>query len=123
MQTQSCKYCGEVKPFDDFKIASTIKGVVYRRKKCQKCYQNTKKALRNRNRKWLDEYKKTLKCNRCDENDFRVLDFHHTGQKDLEISLAIGRWGKEKILNEIAKCEVLCVKCHRILHYNERNGE
>jgi hypothetical protein len=66
--------------------------------------------------KWYKEYKSTLKCSRCPESDSRCLDFHHKDgeKKELEVSLAARRgWAKERLLKEIAKCEVLCANCHR----------
>lgn len=120
MNTQKCKYCGKNKPTDDFEIANVINGKEYRRRKCRRCYQDTKNAHRRHLRLWLDELKRGKKCS-CGEDDFRVLDFHHRDpdEKDLEVSMTLGRWGKERILKEIDKCDVICAKCHRILHWEE----
>lgn len=68
---------------------------------------------------WFKEYKSSLACVRCGENHPACLDFHHvSGEKTSEISkmVAYGR-GKQVILDEIAKCEVLCSNCHRKEHY------
>jgi hypothetical protein len=64
-------------------------------------------------------------CMRCGISDPRVLDFHHADKngKDGGIASAVGKnWGVKRILDEIAKCEVLCANCHRILHWEERYG-
>ena len=67
-------------------------------------------------KKWWKEYKKLLKCNRCPENDWRTLDFHHKNRKTkfLEVSVMVHRgFSKKNILTEIDKCEVICSNCHR----------
>jgi hypothetical protein len=53
------------------------------------------------------------------------LHFHHRDprEKDLELSIAIGRgWAKERILAEVARCEVLCANLHMKHHWEERFG-
>ena len=63
-----------------------------------------------------------VKC-KCGEDHPAALDFHHRNsqEKDFEISVAIG-WGYswERILAEIAKCDVICSNCHRKLHWEEK---
>jgi hypothetical protein len=65
-----------------------------------------------------------VECVRCGENHPATLDFHHrdASEKDLNLAEAVRRfgWGKKKILEEVAKCDVLCSNCHRILHFSER---
>lgn len=92
-------------------------------------YLNNKKYHSDRRKKrrlemytWWAEYKSKLSCTRCKESHPACLDFHHldSTKKDLSVSVGLFRdgWGKEKILNEIAKCIVLCSNCHRKEHYN-----
>jgi hypothetical protein len=71
---------------------------------------------------WFNEYKKTLSCT-CGENHPACLEFHHIDPsiKEFEISGAVRLYGKEKIMNEIAKCIVLCSNCHRKRHWDENN--
>jgi|SRR3712207_5953769 len=83
------------------------------------------RADRRRNLvQWFAEYKSTLFCVRCGENHPACLEFHHlegkTGKWD-EVSDMVRRLlSKERILAEIAKCEVLCANCHRKEHYIAR---
>ena len=67
---------------------------------------------------WFREFKTTLKCLRCGENDPACLDFHHRDgkEKDRAVSKML-KYGKKKLLAEIAKCDVLCSNCHRKFHY------
>lgn len=70
----------------------------------------------------IQSFKKDKKCSRCGFDDPHALDFHHrdAGQKDFRIALAVsGNYSRERILAEIAKCDVLCANCHRILHAEE----
>ena len=41
-------------------------------------------------RSWINKYKAELECEKCGENDFRVLDFHHEGnEKEIDIGDAV----------------------------------
>ncbi len=65
-------------------------------------------------------YKKTLSCNRCANNDYRVLQFHHTNSdKEFNVSSKIGQRKLSSLMKEIDKCEVLCANCHFIEHHRE----
>lgn len=74
---------------------------------------------------WFLEIKKQLKCAKCGENRYWVLDFHHKDPKEKEgsISKMMRECNKEKILNEINKCTILCSNCHRDLHHLEKHAE
>jgi hypothetical protein len=78
---------------------------------------------RKRLKKWLKELKSTLKCEKCGENHPGCLDFHHDDPNEKEISLsqAVAKkgWCEERMLEEIAKCTVLCSNCHRKLHWKD----
>lgn len=71
-------------------------------------------------KKWLQEYKKNLKCSNCSENHPATLDFHHKEgeKKEKTISHFVSNgYSVEKIEKELKKCQVLCSNCHRKLHY------
>lgn len=71
--------------------------------------------------RWVDTLK--VACILCGEPDTILLDFHHKdpSTKLTSISNAIrSQWSKEKILGEIEKCDVICVRCHR-KHHAENN--
>lgn len=62
-------------------------------------------------------YKTSIGCP-CGERHPACLDFHHTSDKEIEISNAVRLgWCWERILKEIKKCELLCANCHRKLHF------
>ena len=74
---------------------------------------------------WFSALKATLNCSICGENHPACLDFHHKDAttKDFDIAIMVSNGNnKEKILAEIAKCDVMCSNCHRKFHYNERMG-
>ncbi len=80
---------------------------------------------RKKRAKWFQDLKSKFKCRECGENHPAALDFHHRDplQKDDLVSrLVHSAASEERILTEIAKCDVLCAKCHRILHYNQQLG-
>jgi hypothetical protein len=72
----------------------------------------------------ISEFYKTKKskigCCICKERDPRSLDFHHKDPEQkagqvLEIRM---RFGEEKAMEEISKCDVICANCHRKHHQN-----
>lgn len=78
------------------------------------------------NKKWEDkqvenykEFKKTLKCSRCEETHPACLQFHHLdpNTKDGDISVMMRRVSLKKLKEEIEKCIILCANCHVKEHY------
>lgn len=74
-------------------------------------------------RAWWSELKSTKRCELCGESAPECLHFHHDDprEKEIEISRALADgWSKARILEEAAKCRVLCANCHLKHHWNER---
>lgn len=118
---RTCSECGETKQLEEFANAGTNNGVKYYRYKCKPCYGVVKYSRKLANRGWFNEYRKTLECKHCGNNDHRVLEFHHRDPALKEKAVTTMMYNsREKIEAEIAKCDVLCANCHRILHYEER---
>jgi hypothetical protein len=67
---------------------------------------------------WWSEFKKGLKCSRCKESHSVCLEFHHIDPttKEHNISMMYRSHSEKRILEEIAKCIVLCANCHRKEH-------
>lgn len=60
-------------------------------------------------------------CVDCGFKDVRVLEFDHVrGKKRANISKLTGQGKSEMVIaREIAKCDVRCVRCHRLRHFRE----
>ncbi|SRR6266550_5461557 len=74
---------------------------------------------------WYREYKKTLRCADCGQNHPATLEFHHLDptKKEALVSRLIATTSSlRRLQEEMAKCVVLCANCHRIRHWNEREG-
>lgn len=108
-----CNVCNIEKPYTDYYISNNRMSHT-----CKQCTQkNEKQKYKNKQDK-LNRYKETLKCKKCGEDRFYLLDFHHIDptQKDFSIS-DNSRMKLESLMKEIEKCEVLCSNCHREFHY------
>jgi hypothetical protein len=82
-----------------------------------------KKVRRKGIKEKFAAYKAGLKCTVCGENHPATLDFHHVerhkSNKKVFYLVSNGHhW--PRIMEEVAKCEVLCANCHRVHHYEER---
>jgi len=115
-----CNKCGIEKDYEEF-----AKNGNSTRSYCKAC----EAARARENYQKTQEYVRSLKtkCQICgyDRNP-AALEFHHPDDnKDATVAkLASRSWSnplKEKIDNEIAKCEILCANCHREQHYKELN--
>ena len=62
-------------------------------------------------------------CIECGEDRLPCLDFHHRDPSEKDGAIAeMRRFGKQRLLAEIAKCDVLCANCHRWHHHLERHS-
>jgi hypothetical protein len=125
-----CYSCGELKPPDAFAWRRKAKG--QRDSFCRPCrsaygkkhYQANrqryidqaavvKRRLRQERTSRLIEYFGTHPCVDCGEADPIVLEFDHLRDKRFDIGTSILNYSWQVILDEIAKCEVVCANCHR----------
>ena len=136
-----CRVCKIEKETDNFSWSKTGIQRSTRCKECQntlskKHYEKCTKKYLERDRasrkKYFDEtniklYNYLLEhpCVQCNESEPLFLDFDHVvGETKFANISAMTRsritW--EKIEKEIEKCQVLCVKCHRIKTLKEQNA-
>ena len=64
---------------------------------------------------WFMGLKSRLECEICGENEPVCLDFHHVSDdKYSEVSKMVWKgYSLKRILEEMAKCAVVCANCHR----------
>ena len=95
---------------------------------CSNCHIKEHSFLNEESKDYQNKLRKFLrnsagnKCSNCDEDDERVLVFHHIKEenKEFQISAAIAsRWHLEKVIPEVKKCTLLCSNCHREHHDND----
>ena len=137
---KQCTKCKEVKDFTEFRKNKTKKdGHHHVCKQCMNAYwkkdyqENTEKyAGRNKARRdgWRTFFvsiKEGKECGECGETHPATLDYHHIDptEKEFRVSKmwtqALNEKNKQKVLDEILKCVVLCANCHRKLHWNYEN--
>jgi hypothetical protein len=134
---KKCNRCGEDKPTSEFNKKG--KGFQPYCRPCDKAasksrYHSNKEShieavnlnnerYRERNREFILKYLESHPCVDCGTKDFRVLEFDHVrGTKVGNISTMLGgALSLQKIVDEVAKCDVRCANCHRIIT-SERGG-
>ena len=94
----------------------------------RKHYQNNKEAYLERaraQRKELDLWHRQLKSEPCTDCGGKfhwcAMDFDHLGDEDkvLNVNIMVSRgFARDRILAEIAKCELVCANCHRVRTWN-----
>lgn len=72
-----------------------------------------KKRLRAERTLWLLEYFHLHPCADCGENDPVVLEFDHLRDKQFCVGANFDSRSWQAILEEIAKCDVVCANCHK----------
>ena len=83
-------------------------------------------ATRAERRAWLDQLKVEAGCADCGYNAHpRALDFDHIGTDKLgDVGrLAHHRIAIDRLMAEIAKCEVVCANCHRVRTWRREQGK
>ena len=78
-----------------------------------------KKALKD----WVNE-QKNVPCSDCGHIFHHcAMDFDHISDKSFNIGEAANRqYPRNKIIAEIAKCEVVCSNCHRLRTWKRANN-
>lgn len=114
---KKCSKCGKVKPLEDFhKNGFKKDGTQKYRGYCKECANKIEIDRYHKKQEMINEHKDT--CAKCGENRYYVLDFHHVEPSEKEFTISQVKIGsKERILNEIDKCIVLCANCHRAFHH------
>lgn len=76
----------------------------------------SRRRLVDRNRLIVAEIKQTAVCKDCLKHyPACVMDFDHLRDKKANISIMSNRPVSVKtLMNELAKCELVCANCHRI---------
>ena len=141
---KTCTKCHLNKDDEEFSRKRTTRdGLIIRQSYCKECvressklyYQNNREkylAKNYRARHWLREkvfeYLRDKRCVDCGEGDPIVLEFDHVrGHKKgtiRDVLIRTTRW--EKVLEEIAKCEIRCANCHRrktVAQFNHHRGK
>lgn len=125
-----CGRCGTEKPLDEFAWRRRERG--QKDNYCRPCRADYKQehyaankqryidAAARRKKALLEErfiflmaYFRDHPCVDCEETDPVVLEFDHLRDKKFAISEGLQgrRW--QDVLDEIAKCDVVCANCHR----------
>jgi hypothetical protein len=127
---KSCPQCGEEKNISEF----ARKGINRLQSWCKPCTnaRNSRRYKENPHikanlliankarKKSMDRILKEKKDVPCDDCGMRFpgecMDFDHRDgvEKKFNISQASRKYGLDTILEEIAKCDVVCANCHRI---------
>lgn len=127
-----CSTCKESKPTDQFYNDKSKRGFSYQCRPCQKArtreWHSKRENKDKRNarvnykqverKQWAVDYMGG-KCNDCGGVfPLCVYDFHHVDMttKENNPSYFI-KLSREKAMEELAKCVMLCANCHRVRHF------
>lgn len=134
---KKCTDCKEELPLSSFSINRNKRdGLNYRCKECQKIYfasyyKNNQQAQYTRIKKREGDIKlfiRSLKDKPCTDCDIKypyyVMEFDHLRDKQFTFSRrkTLGK-GRQTILDEASKCEVVCSNCHKERTYQRRHAQ
>lgn len=122
METKVCTKCKRELSIDEFNWRDKNKGT--RRSECKYCHTAFMKKIYDDKKELVASIKSQLKCQKCGENKWYMLDFHHVdpNEKENNISrMTSNKYRIDQILHEIEKCIVFCSNCHREFHYFNDN--
>lgn len=127
LDKKQCTKCNKNKPLQEF----NKRGSWYN-SKCRDCSKQSWKNWYKNNRykhiakvrkqditriRQYRQFKESLKCSLCDENERCCLSFHHTeDSKDYNLSSIAKFFGMPKFNKELKKCVCVCHNCHSKIH-------
>jgi hypothetical protein len=89
-------------------------------------YERNRDAYRDKNRRKREQLRSILReaklrpCADCGGAfPFYVMDFDHREgeEKTAEVAMLVNMLSLERLLREIAKCDLVCANCHRVRTY------
>lgn len=122
MNTKTCTGCHLEQPIEEF--ARRQRNKATRESRCRTCKNTYAREYQKKRRLEIRKIIKKAKdcpCQDCGQSyPTRVMDFDHVrGVKKFSIaSYAHLNYNRrfQILLNEIAKCDVVCANCHRLRH-------
>jgi len=135
---KKCSGCGKTKALSSFRWFNKAEG--RRISRCRDCDQaNRKKDYEKNREKYLARNRtlyaklrsialehKNKPCKDCKKKyPYYVMDYDHVDPKTkvAKVSSLIHRGSEKLLLDEIAKCDVVCSNCHRIRSHQHRKGD
>jgi hypothetical protein len=91
---------------------------------CSNCHRkhhfpNLPIPVNNSKGRYVNDLKHNSSCKHCPESYHQCLDFHHREPSDKVANISVivrqSKYSMEDLLDEIAKCDIVCVNCHRLL--------
>ena len=135
-----CNKCNDEKEENQFNFRDKKSNIRHHNcKDCQKIirkqsYQNNRQHYleyekintpkrRKGNRRFITEFKTNKPCKDCNKiYPPYVMDFDHLRDKEFGLSKTLSyQWGKERVIREIEKCELVCANCHRERTYSRHH--
>ncbi len=121
--TKRCGDCSQIFLVEEFPLRDKGKS---RRSTCTQC-------TLKRGRRYERKRARKQKCRAVDflgghcalckkKGPICIFDFHHTGKKESTLSQLWCR-GWDSIRQELLACQLLCVNCHRAIHYGDTTAE
>ena len=71
------------------------------------------RALLLERTEFLVDFLRGHPCVDCGESDPVVLEFDHLSEKKFSIAQGVRNRNWQSVLDEMAKCDVVCANCHR----------
>jgi hypothetical protein len=115
-----CPHCRRLRNVNKFrtyidgKTGSTMFGGYC--EECLQIYNHSRRSLKKECVEYLGG-----KCIKCGySNKLNALDFHHRdpNTKSFNVSVKLqSRWSMDKLIPELDKCDLVCCRCHREIHY------
>jgi hypothetical protein len=129
-ELRKCGRCGELKPVEHFawrrkrkrqrdnmcapcRSAYGREHYLANRQKYIDAEARRKRERAERRTRYLIEFFRSHPCADCGEADPVVLEFDHLRDKRFEITNQFASRNWQEILDEIAKCDVVCANCHK----------
>lgn len=87
-------------------------------------YNRTSKASLQKRQAVVNELKESSPCADCGVYyPHYVMDYDHLGDKVGNVSLLVKTASLQRVLDEIAKCDLVCSNCHRARTFLRASGE